>query len=240
LLGAIREKRARSAHRLPDFALSAARRPPGNSPSASFRPIAEIAASQNRRQDAGATKDGTERLPLHVRQGQAGSCKGPRLGVCSKMMRLRFVASVLVFVLLGADSGAAGICTAYCTSVASPESAGLPHHHMKSQPSRASAGQQIRGDSRERNVRDHRAMCAECPRESENSANSKPDCTGAAGVQGLTESAVSLAGSRQIERALVARDVGGPTLVCYRPQFAVFGASPRIKSGSASSLPLRI
>ena len=175
---------------------------------------------------AGGSRANSEDLtPENQRVGHLCSeevVRGCGWGYAQDLMRLRLLVPVLVLLLSGADSGAAVICAASCAS-----------------SSRGSAPSQ-RHNYSEHNVRGHGKMCAECPAKSENGVNSASDCSGVAGVQGLTESGFSLVASRQIDQALIASASRSPVLVCYRPQFALFGTSPTIKSRSASSIPLRI
>lgn len=151
-------------------------------------------------------------------------------------MRTRLLASMLVLLLSGADSGATAICAAYCMSSESAENARFHHQKMESnsQLSPASISQHTHS-------RRHGGPCAECPPASQYGVNQKADCGSLVQIQALKESSFSLdAPNRVAHIDFVDAHKAGPSFVVDREQCLVFDTSRTLRRSNPASVPLRI
>lgn len=148
-------------------------------------------------------------------------------------MRTRLLASMLVLLLSGADSGATAICAVYCMSSTSAASAMVHHHRMDSifQLSLSGVSRHIHSPHRG-------APCAECPPGSQYGLSQKADCADSVQIQALKVNSFSLNAPNKVAQIDVA-DVPDShlSLVGDRERSLVFDTSQAVRS---FSVPLRI
>ena len=152
------------------------------------------------------------------------------------LMRTRLLASLLVLLLSGADSGATAICAAYCTSSASAEGGGVHHHQMKSNSQQNPTSVSHHTHSHHRG-----ALCAECPSVSQYSLNQKANCANLVQVQALKESSLSLDTPHRVAQIdFVDAPAPDRSLAVHPERYLVSDASQKVKSSNPASVPLRI
>ena len=152
------------------------------------------------------------------------------------LMRGRLLASALVLLLSGADSGATALCAAYCTSSASAGGARIHHHQMvsNSQISPISVSQHTHS-------RHHGAPCAECPPASLSDLSQKADCASLVQIQALKESSFSLDAPHKAAQIAVADAAGSDfPLTGDRERCLVFDTSQTDRTSHPASVSLRI
>lgn len=152
------------------------------------------------------------------------------------LMRTRLLASAMMLLLSGANSGATAICAAYCMSSVSTGSA-VVHHHYTDSDSQLSPTTV----SRHTHLHHRGTPCADCPLASKYDLNQKSDCASLAQIQALSESSFSLNASNKVAHTdvldapdfhlLLARD---------RERYLVFDTSQAARSPHPTSVPLRI
>ena len=151
-------------------------------------------------------------------------------------MRTRLLASMLVLLLSGADSGATAICAADCMSSASAENARFHHHKMESnsQLGPASIGQHTHSSH-------HGGPCAECPPASQYGVNEKACCGSLVQIQAVKESSFSVdVPNRFAHIDFVDAHKASLSFVDDREQCLVFDASQILRRSNPASVPLRI
>lgn len=147
------------------------------------------------------------------------------------LMRTRLLASVLMLLLSGADSGAAMICAASCMSSAPVPGPAVHHNEMESRPTATHASQ---------HTHSHGAACTKCPPKG-NSLSQKHDCKSQSEIQALTEGFFSLNGPTGVAQVLASRPSEDLALASDRDQsFFVGGSATARSSGPPPSVPLRI
>ena len=151
-------------------------------------------------------------------------------------MRTRLLASMLVLLLSGADSGATAICAAYCMSSASAENARFHHHKMES-----SSQLNPTSISQHTHSRHHGGPCAECPPASQYGVNQKADCESLVQIQALKESSFCVDAPNRIARIdFVDAHKAGLLFVVDRERCLVLDRSQAVGSFNPASVPLRI
>jgi hypothetical protein len=146
-------------------------------------------------------------------------------------MRTRLLASMLVLLLSGAESGATIICAASCMPT-SPTARVLVHHHqMDAHRNSPQLG---------RHAHHHSPPCAECPAKAGGRLNQSFDCGGSSDIQARSETSFSPDETRGPVRIVAALADGKLTSDCSRDHSFFCASSAAIRSSSQPLLPLRI
>lgn len=139
------------------------------------------------------------------------------------LMRPRLLIAVLALTLSGTNTAVASMCAAYCMSAAFVGAGAAHHHRMESYSHH------------------HTADCAECPPDTGNSLNQKPDCSRLLQIQALKEGSLSLAAPSGVSPIqAVDTPVRALALASDGTRFSPLKAPPKIRSLHSASAPLRI